>query len=178
MTDVIDRTDVNMYRTATTEEKHEANVPGYLWMGISDSHVPSNVVGAGVFVDALRESRQAKDQIAGAAEWLQIFARENQLSEDNPAEITLSQVNVLLNALGRERITGVTEYTFCVTVSYEVSGSIFCKDEDTARGHIDELVYAMSDPDINEPILGDDDEEWYGVSAEYSDHDIIDVSEA
>lgn len=180
MTEMIDRTDVSTYRTATMEEKNEANVPDHLWMGVSvDGRVPNNVVGVGVFTDMRKDWREAALKIADADDWIRTFAKEHNLTDDqDPVLISLSQVNELLRLLGRDKIATAKEFTFTATITYEINGSVFCKDEETARELIDELIYAMSDPDIIEPTLDGDDEEWYKTGVEYSDHDITDVSEA
>lgn len=179
MTEMIDRTDVNTYRTATFDEKSAASVPDYLWMGvIVGDRTPMHVVGAGVYVDAMTDWRKSEGYLDAADSWIRAFVAESELTDDeDPVLINLSQVNALLAAIGRDPIVTTKEYTFTATITYEISGSVFCKDEETARDHIDELIWNMDDPVVNEPILNEG-EEWWSVSAEYSDHDITDVSEA
>lgn len=181
MTEMIDRTDVSIYRTANMVEKDEANVPTHLWMGVStDGRLPSNIVGAGVYVDALKDRRKSEDYLGRADSWIRTFAEENGLlheDEDSGVPITLSQLNELLATMGCERIATVREFTFSGTITYEVGGSVFAKDEDAAREYVEQLMCDIGEPDINEPSLGDN-EEWYDVAATYSDHGVDDVSYA
>ena len=180
MTDVIDRTVVKTYRTATHDEKAEAGVPTHLWMGvIAEEGTPTNVVGAGVYTAAREQEKKARTHLEYADSWIRSFAQENELTDDeDPVLISLSQVNALLAEMGCERIATVREFTFTASITYEVGGSVFAKDEDAAREYVETLMLDIGEPDINEPDLDGDSEEWYDVAATYSDHDITDVSYA
>jgi hypothetical protein len=182
MTDVIDATYTITFRDATVEEKTEALVPDYMWMGVSvDGRTPRDVVAAGVYTNEYSRHRKAAAYLASIESWIRTFADESGLiheGEDSSTPITLGQLNEMLATMGCEKISSIREYTFSATITYEVSGSVFAKDDDTAREHIEELMMEMGVPDINEPQLDGDGEEWWNVGVDYTDHEITDVSEA
>lgn len=170
-------TDTVTYRTATHDEKQNMNIPTYLWMGVaSDDDVrPTAVVGAATYQDAYMQNENLRSGIAAAASWLETFANENDLIIDGneKALISLEQINGLLEMLGRDPITGVTEYSFGATITYTVEGTVLAADEDRANQLIEDLLLSMGEPEINEPGLNEDcGEEWGDVYTEYSEHSI------
>jgi hypothetical protein len=179
-----DSTNTTTFRDGTYEEKKSQGVPDYLWMGVNTGNTtPSNVVGAGMYTEALNESqtawqerREFINKIEAAERWLRQFVTNNSISEEYSAHISLSDINALLVVLGRPVIKPVQEFSFSFNVDYLVEGTILAPDEDAARRYVEELRENIDTPDYNEPSLDGDDEEWGDIdinpSYDYSDVDV------
>jgi hypothetical protein len=65
--------------------------------------------------------------------------------------LTLDQANELLVLLMDEPMKQTREYEITVTVTYEITATVECADEEQARQAAEELMGEVGEPDVSEP---------------------------